>query len=222
MAVLRADSPLSSRQRHVNKAVLVALPTCGIALGLESARETARISSGYLASYYYASTFSISVIAVLFGLLMLIYRRTRRFGGGLIAAGILTYAVFIGGMFVLWRTDHVAWRHEEMISFGPDQKASVVVYFRNGISGREVEDFDLFVLQAPSTQHQGRDFPAFVQTYLSLGQASGHEGIALVFRNNAPAEKVSAYLQTIKTDKRVYKVFLDTVPNSIHIDSEHP
>jgi hypothetical protein len=222
MAILHADEPLSSFQRNTNKAALVALPVLGIALGLEGARETARISSGYLASSGYAITFFISVLAFLLGLLMLIYWRTRWFGGGLIAAGILSYAVFIGGMSVLWKTDHVAWRHEKMISVGLDQKASVIVYFRNGITGREVEDFDLFVLQALSTQHEGRDFPPFVQTYLRLAQANGHEGIALFFRNNAPPDKVSAYQETIKADNRVYKVFLNTVPSSIHFDSAHP
>ncbi len=225
MAVLRPDRPLSSRQGLVNKCALLTSASIGIALGLEGARECAAITSAYLADYNYASTFVIAIALSMLGLPLLIYWRTRWLGGGLIAAGILSYAMFYGGMAVLLKEDRVAWRHERMISFGPDQKASAVIYFRNGTTGQQVEDFNLSVLMGPALpRHEGRDYPAFVSSYFRLTpmQANGHEGIALNFFNNAPVDEVNAYLATIKVDTRVETVFLGTAPNSIHAESDHP
>jgi hypothetical protein len=225
MALLRSNQPLSSLQRRVNKGALPLSALVGSALGWREAKECAAITSAYLADYNYAITFFIAIALSMLGLALLIYWRTRWLGGGLIAAGILSYAVFYGGMAVLLKEDRVAWRHEQMISFGPDQKASAVIYFRKGITDRQVEDFNLSVLMGPALpRHDGRDYPAFVHTYLRLlpSQANGHEAIALTFFDDAPTDKVNAYLATIKADRRVETVILNTSPNSIHADSEHP
>jgi hypothetical protein len=218
MAVLRPDTPLSLGQRRLNKVVLLISVLIGIGLGLEWARECAAIPSAYLADYDYAISYSIAITLSILGLILLIYWRTRWFGAGCIAVGILSYTMFLGGMAVLTKEDRVAWRHEQMISFGPDQKSSVVIYFRKGITNQQVEDFHSAVLEVPTRQSPGHGLPAFVQTYFRLRpmQANGHEGIALNFLGNTSAEKVSAYLTAIKADPRVEKVFLDTSPNSIH------
>ncbi len=207
----------------MNKAVLLVSVLIGIAFGVEQARECAAISSAYLADYSYAISFSILTGLSILGLLLLVYWRTRWFGAGFIAVGILSYVTFLSGMAVLTREDRVAWRHEKMISFGPDQKASVVIYFRKGVTDQEVEDFKSAVLEGPTQQNPGHGLPAFVQTYLRLApmQANGHEGIALIFFDNASADKAGAYLNAIKADRRVETVFLNTSPNSIHADPEH-
>lgn len=218
MSVLRSDTPLSSFQRRANKLILPILAFVGIALGLKSARECAAVSSAYLADYDYAIALYVSLAVVSLGLILLIYWRTRWVGSGLIAAGVLSYVVFLGAMAFLLKTDRVAWLHEKMISFGPDHKASLVIHFRYGVNAAEVEEFESSVLQVPSTRHEGRDFPPFVQSYFRLApiQANGHEGIALNFFDNAPSQEVNAYLAAIKNDKRVDSVYLDTSPNSIH------
>ena len=154
--------------------------------------------------------------------MLLIYWRTRWFGIGFIAVGIFSYVMFLGGMALLTKEDHVAWRHEKMVSFGPDKKASAVIYFRKGITSQQVEVFNSTVLEVPTSQSPGHGHPAFVQTYLRLAQANGHEGIALTFFDNASADKVNAYLTTIRADSRVEKVFLNTSPSSIRTDLELP
>jgi hypothetical protein len=223
MGVLRPDRPLSPRQRRLNRVVLLVSALIGVALGVDWARECAAIPSAYLADYSYAISFYISIYLSVFGLLLLIYWRTRWFGAGFIAVGILSYVAFLSGMAVLTREDRVAWRHEQMISFGPDQKASVVIYFRKEVTGQEVEDFKSAVLEVPTRQSPGHGLPAFVQTYFRLApmQANGHEGIALTFFDNASADKAGEYMNAIKADRRVETVFLNTSPNSIHANSEH-
>jgi hypothetical protein len=222
MGVLRPDKPLSPRQLRLNKVFLLISVLIGIALGVEWARECAAIQSAYLASYDYATSFFFTISLSILGLMLLIHWRTRWFGAGFIAVGILSYIMFLGGMAVLAKEDRVAWRHEKMISFGPDQKASVVIYFRKGITNQQVEDFNSTVLEVPTPQSPGHGHPAFVQTYLRLARTNGHEGIALTFFDNTSPDKVNAYLTAIRADSRVEKVFLNTSPNSIHTDSEHP
>ena len=225
MGVFRPNSPLSLRQRRVNKAVLLVSVLLGVAFGVVQARECAAISSAYLGDYNYAISFSISTSLTILGLLLLVHWRTRWFGAGFIAVGVLSYVTFLSGMAVLTKEDRVAWRHEQMISFGPDQKASAVIYFRKAITSEQVEDFNSSVLMGPAMpRHAGRDYPPFVQSYFRLApiQANGHEGIALTFFANAPTEKVNAYLSVIKEDMRVESMFLNVAPNSVHPNSSHP
>jgi hypothetical protein len=224
MTLLRSNQPLSPSQKRVNRVVPLLSALVGVAFGLWVAKDCAAITSGYLASYSYLSALSISAALCVLGLLMLIYWRTRWVGAGLIAAGILSYATFYAGMAVLLKEDGVAWQHEQMVSFGPDQKASAVIYFRKEITDRQVEDFNSTVLMSPALPgRNGRYYPTFVSEYLRLipDQANGHWAIALNFRNNAPPDKVKTYLEAIQADSRVENVFLDTSPNSIHADSKH-
>jgi len=225
MALLRSNQPLSPFQRRVNTGGPLLSALVGIALGLWVAKDCAATTSGYLAGYDYGIAFFIAVALCMLGLPLLIYWRTRWLGGGLIAAGILSYATFYDGMAVLLKEDLVAWRHEQMVSIGPDQKASAVIYFRKEITQQQVEDFRSTVLMGPALRgRDGRDYPTFVSMYLRLipSQANGHWAIALTFLDNAPPDKVEAYLATIKADSRVETVFLNTSPNSIHADSKHP
>jgi len=210
------------RHRRANHVILLVSILIGVALGVEQARECAAVSATYLADYSFAISFSIFTTLSILGLPLLVYWRTRWLGAGFIAVGMLSYVIFLSGMAVLTKEDRVAWRHEKMISFGPDQKASVLIYFRKGITSQQVEDFNSTVLEVPTTQRPGHGHPPFVQTYLRLSQSNGHEGIALTFFDNAAADKVDAYLTAIRADQRVENVFLNTSPNSIHFDSEHP
>lgn len=224
MGLLHSSQPLSVLQRRVNRFALPILALAGIALGLQVARECAATSSSYIASYDYAGTWYVAFLFCVLGLLLTVYWRTRWIGGGLIAAGVLSCAVFYGGMTILLKLDRVAWVHEKMISVGgADQKASVVIYFRKGITNEQVEDFNSSILMGPAEpRHAGRDYPAFVQTYSSMIPSSGHKVVALTFFNNAPADKAKAYLASIQGDSRVDKVFLNVSPDSIKTDPDLP
>ncbi len=201
MAILFSDQPLSSVQRRVNWGALALLGLSGVAIGWRAARECALIASGYAADYDYAIIFFLAIALCMLGLPLLIYWRTRWIGSGLIAAGFLAYVAFFSGMAVLSKEDRVAWRHEKMISIGPDQKASVVIYFHKEVTDRQVEDFESSVLMEPAMPtHDGRDFPPFVRQYLRLfpRQANGHNAVALTFLDNAPPDRVGRIWQRLR------------------------
>jgi len=225
MPLLSPNQPPSTRQRRINWAALLFFSLAGVALGLWDAHETASITSGYVADYAFAGAFFLGIFMCLSGLLLLIYWRTRWFGWGLVAAGILSYLFFWGGIAILTKFDRVAWRHDQEVRFGPDQKSSVVIYFRKQVTDQQIEDFNHSVLELPQVpQHEGRGYPDFVSEYLRLtpSQANGYDAVALTFFDKNRADKVNAYLETIRADSRVKKVFLDTAPDAIHIDSKHP
>ncbi len=226
MSLLHSNRPLSGLQQRVNRTALSLLALAGVALGWWEAKECAAIYYGYAAGYSFGIAVFLAVSLSTLGLLLTIYWRTRWFGCGLIAAGILSCAVFYGGIYVLLKQDRVAWQHEPpMVSIGPDAEASAVIYFRAGISSPQVEDFNSSVLMLPAKpSDNGRAYPPFVQEYLRLipSQANGHEAIALTFFKNAPADKTTAYLTIIKADSRVEKVFLNMSPDSIKPDSNPP
>jgi hypothetical protein len=200
----------------MNKSALLLSVLAGIAFGWWEAKEFAAISYGYAAGYSFAATWLFAVSFGVLGLLLAVYWRTRWFGYGLILVGILSCAVFYGGIYMLLKQDRVAWRHEPPeVSVGPEVKASAVIYFRKGITGQQVESFNSSVLMMSAIpQHD----------YLRLlpSQANGHEGIAITFLANAPADKVTAALATIKADNRVENVYLNIAPDSIRADSNPP
>jgi hypothetical protein len=225
MPLLSSGKPVSHLQRRANWSVLILCIVLGVALGWWNAKDCAATYSGYLASYSYVFASAALIGLCVIGLLLLIYWRTRWLGFGLIAAGILSCAMFYGGMKVLLREDRVAWVHEQMVRRDLDTKASAVIYFRIGTTPQEREDFDSLVLQEPAApRHAGRDYPAFVQLYWALGpdQANGHDAVALTFFGNAPVGQVNAYLAKIRADSRVERIFLEAAPSSIHIESQKP
>ena len=220
MPVLRPDSPPSVTQRRVDRIALVLLSCSGIVFGVLQARNSAGIAFGYLAGYAYVAAVSLALLLAVIGLLLAIHWRTRWVGIGLIAAGLLSCVAFFASMAVLLKLDRVAWRHERLVFFGPNQKASLVIYFRQEVTEKQVEDFRSSVL-AESSKTPSK-FPTFVSAYLRLTpqQANGHWGVALTFRDAAPHDPLQSYVEKVKLDPRVAAVFVDIAPASIHATSE--
>ncbi len=80
-----------------------------------------------------------------------------------------------------------------------------MVYFRKGVSRRQVREFYSSVLFSSA---ESRQFPALVResSHFRASDFNGHETIVLYFFQKSLADKVDAYLATIKADKRVEKV----------------
>jgi hypothetical protein len=219
MPLLKSAQPLSSTQRKVDKISLIALTFLGILLGLWEAYTCASIRFGYAAAYSFGGAWVFAILFCAMALPLLIYWRSRWSGIGFAAMGLLSCATFYGGIGILLKADRVAWRHElPLVQIGPDQHASVVVYFRKGITDKEIEDFNSSTLQEPAqSRHPGRDYPPFVSEYLRLlpSQANGYEAIALSFFDESRSDQTNAFIDRIKSDRRVLKVFQNQSPSSI-------
>jgi hypothetical protein len=151
----------------------------------------------------------------------MIYWRTRTTGIALLCTGVATYLVFLGCIEVLKKFDKVAWVHEPpMQSFGPDQQASLIIYYRPGTTDREIEDFVEHKLEGyPSKVHDGTGLPEFVAEYMRLdpSQANGFDGSALTFRPGAHGAAVDSFVAMVQADPRVARIFRDTPPDAIHL-----
>ena len=194
----------------MNRIAVYVLAAVGIALGMWQARECAAIRFGYEATYAYAAAAFGAIALVGIGLLLLVYWRTRGIGVGLVAAGLLSCATFYGGMEVLLRLNRVAWRHEPPpVAIGPDQKASLVVYFRRGTTDEQIEEFRSSMLTGTTRPSE----------YLRLlpSQANGHEGVALTFSMDTHSEQFSRYVEKIEHDDRVEKVYRGMAPTAIQL-----
>jgi hypothetical protein len=221
MPVFQASAPLThaqKRRRWIAAGVIV-VATVGFAVW--AAIDCARIAFGYVASYSFATVFMLSCILAVAGALLMIYWRTRSTGAALFGAAVVMYLVFLGCIETLKKFDKVAWQHEPpMRSFGPDQQASMVIYYRPGTNDKQIEDFVEHKLENyPSKVHDGKDFPEFVTEYMALSpsQANGFEGSALTFKPDTNGVALDNFISMVQSDPRVALVFRDVVPNEIHL-----
>ncbi|MES2392187.1 MAG: hypothetical protein V4555_11140 [Acidobacteriota bacterium] len=223
MPVFEPPEPLSKAQKRWRWIVASIIAAASIAFATWAAVDCAHISSGYAASYSFATVFFLACLIALVGAGLMIYWRTRSTGAALLGSGIAMYLIFLGCIAVLKKLDKVAWQHEPPLqSFGPDRKASLVIYYRPGITDQQIEDFVEHKLENfPSAVHDGTDFPDFVTEYLALlpSQANGFSGSALTFRQDAHGIGVESFVAMVQSDPRVARVFRDTVPTAIHLPS---
>jgi len=101
-----------------------------------------------------------------------------------------------------------------------NQVASVVIYFCPDTTSEQIENFrDTLLEQDARPRHAGKDFPAFVASYLRIApsQAHGHDGVALTFQQSTTQEAITNYMTQIEADPRVAKVFTDIAPTSIRV-----
>lgn len=215
MSLISPSNPGIPARRHFNQAVVIGLSLSGIALGAWLAKVCASIAFGYAAGYGFVAAIFYSVVLCVGGLFLLIFWRTRKFGIGLVLAGVFCCATFYGGIFLLIRLDRVAWRHEPApVAIGPDQKATLVVYFRPGTTSTEIERFASQVSDA--SEH------AIFRGYMRLlpSQANGHDAVALSLSEHASPEQVARYIEELERDSRVEKVYRDIAPNAIRRAAE--
>ena len=157
------------------------------------------------------------------GILLCIYWRTRALGFSLVVCGVLSYGVFLGGRAYFVQHGAVAAGHTaSMGGFAPEQKFSLVIYFRQGTTAQQVEEFTQTVLKNPGQpMHPEAEYPWFVTDHVSLApeQANGFDGIAINFRGNAPGAEADSYVAKIRSEQCVENVFTDVAPLSIRMKS---
>jgi hypothetical protein len=221
MPVFEAVEPLTQAQKRRRWIIASVIVAAGIGFAIWTAIDTAHIAFGYVASYSFAMIFMLSCLLGVIGISLMIYWRTRSTGAALFCTGIAMYLLFLGCIGILKKFDKVAWEHEPpKVSFGPDQPASLVIYYRAGTTEQQIEDFVEHKLENyPSKVHDGTDFPDFVTEYLGLlpSQANGFSGSALTFGPDARRDTVESFVAMVQADPRVARVFRDTPPEAIHL-----
>jgi hypothetical protein len=221
MAIFQADGPASRGQKLFNRiAVAGALAGC-CALGLREGYTGAQMVGDAAGRSQIAALLAAMAIG-LGGLLLGIYWRTRALGFSLVVCGVLSYGVFLGARSYCARHGAVAAGPAAGPgSFAPDQKYSLVIYFRQGATAQQIEDFTQTVLKNPGQpMHPEAEYPWFVTDHISLkpNPSNRFNGVAVNFRSNAPGPESDSYVAKIRSDLRVEKVFADAAPESIRME----
>jgi len=222
ISILKGPATRSSSERRRNRWLIILFSAMGIVLGCWQAHAISKIRFSYIAGYSHAIAFILAAYLIVLGLPFLIYWRTRWVGFGLLLAGALSLVFYLGGLEISLRLNRVAWQHEPVHLLGTAQKASAVIYFCADTTVQQIDDFHREVLEVPNPSYGDRRFPVYLSSYLRLApsQANGYQGVALRFNQGTAPDQIKNYVARIDSDPRVLHVFIDAVPDLIHVDRE--
>ena len=221
MPIFKAPAPFTRAQKLRRRIEASVIVIAGLGFAVGAAIDCSHVTFGYVASYSFAMIFMLGLVLAFIGLLLMIYGRTRSMGIALFSTGVTVYLVFLGSIGILKKFDKAAWEHEPpMHAIGPNQEASLIIYYRPGTTDRQIQDFVEHKLENyPSKMHDGTDFPDFVTEYLALipPQANGFDGSALTFKPGVRGTAVDSFVTMVQSDSRVGRIFRDTPPDAIHL-----
>ena len=103
-----------------------------------------------------------------------------------------------------------------MRPIGPDVKADLIIYFKLGVTEKQVDTFWHEVLSRPRPDGRGEDSRDGVASVMRLFRAvQGHEGISLSFFPSATQAQRDELEREVKSSPIVYKVLKNTAPINV-------
>jgi hypothetical protein len=176
-----------------------------------------RSPAGYVAVYTVAEMWLVCVVTVLFALVLLVFRKTRRSGTVALIGGLILPCLFILGVRVSEFAGWVLWANERMVPIGPDVVANEVAYFNAGATLEQINDFHDLTLMEPRPDGRGRDFKPGIVSYLGLvpSQAHGHDGFAIELSPSMPQESRDQLQRALEQSPLVFRVYHDIAPTDI-------
>jgi ketosteroid isomerase-like protein len=109
------------------------------------------------------------------------------------------------------------YQKEEIVHFGPEVKASLVIVFKSDVTDNQVEDFRRDVLQVLSSDESERNYLSGIREYLRSLPIEKHEAVAITFHKDITNEQRSAIIDRVKSSPLVLKVFEDIAPASVKL-----
>ena len=107
-------------------------------------------------------------------------------------------------------------RHEQpMRPIGPEVKASLVIYFKSGVTNEQVNTFWEEVLSRPDPSGKGYYHRNGVGDIGRIAPVQGHEGISMSFFPDATKEEREEVIHDITSSPIVYKVLRDIAPADV-------
>jgi hypothetical protein len=99
---------------------------------------------------------------------------------------------------------------------GPHVKASLVIYFKQGVTDDQIEKFWHEVLSKPDPQGRGYYHRSGVGEISRIYPAlQGHEGISLLFFPDATNDEREEVQRDIRSSPLVYKVLENVIPADV-------
>jgi hypothetical protein len=98
-------------------------------------------------------------------------------------------------------------------AFGPNEKASLAIYFNIGTTNADVENFNEKVLFEPSSSGVGSGLKPGLCLYSVLPTSEGHLAISVNYCANATADQKSSLEKAITASPNVFRVLHDIIPS---------
>jgi hypothetical protein len=163
---------------------------------------------GYAAGYAIGGAFSLCGLAIILGLAFLVFPQTRNVGVATLISGVLLPCVFFEGIHVSESKGWISWANEpKQVVFGPDVRASEVVYYNLGVTEAQMENFERgFFDSNPYATY-------FVR--LSSLQAHGHDGFAIGLSPSLSKARREQIRSELVRSPLIFQVYHDVVPKDI-------
>jgi ketosteroid isomerase-like protein len=110
------------------------------------------------------------------------------------------------------------YQKEEIVHFGPEVKASLVIVFKPDVTNDQVEDFRRNVLQVLSSDEGERNYLSGIREYLRSLPIEKHEAVAITFHKDITIDQRTAIIDRVKSSPLVFKVFEDIAPASVKLN----
>jgi len=195
----------------------VALASVG--LGFTGAKILANETIGYVAGYTWFGLMVIGVPLVLslfvIGAILNFFSRTRWFVALAIMASLLIAPSAFTSFKILDAFGQVRYKHEQMISIGPEVQASLVIYFKHGTTHYQIEDFWQNVLSYPDPRGRGHAHREGIRGISREDAVEGHEGVAITFFGTATEAEREQLKRAIGDSPIVYKVLENVAPADV-------
>jgi len=199
------------------RALICVVPALAISLGVFLVNSFNREPSGYVAVYDAVAMWMLSLLVLLMGTVLLIFRRTRFSGWVVAAAAFLVPIVFFVGVKASVAAGLNRWLNAPLVHFGPDVRSSLVVYYKVGISETEISDFQDVQLHQARPDGRGKDFKPGIRAFLRLipDQAHGHNGFALDLDSEMRPDQRESLISSLSSSPLVFKLYREVAPNAI-------
>jgi hypothetical protein len=197
--------------------VFAGVALASVAAGFTGAKILANETIGYLAGFTWFGLMVIAVPLVLtllvLGAVLSFISRTRWLGVLCIMSAVLIVGSSVASFKILDAFGEVRYKHEQMVSIGPDVRHDLVIFFKVDSTHDEIESFWTEVLSYPT--QGGHWHRPGVGRVLRSQAVEGHESVAVAFFPNATNAEREDVKSRIYSSPIVYKVIENVVPQDI-------
>jgi hypothetical protein len=175
------------------------------------------VPSGYVAVYPVLAMWLLTLFMALFAAIFLMIPHTRFLGWVLAFAVISIPCLFFFGVKVSEMAGLNRWIKAPLIRFGPDARASLVVYYQFGATKAQIDEFEDTKLFQARNENRGRDLRWGIREFSRLAPtyAHGHDGFSLVLDPAMGYAQRESLVSVLKDSPLVFRVYRDIVPLAI-------
>ena len=178
--------------------------------GVVALNETRR--PGYVVPYTIVGVLFLAGVLLAVGTLLLLSRRTRRYGS---CVWLATVAAVLAFYITLVVANKAGVWDDPMVRFGPEVEANIVIVFTESATDDQISDFVATVLSTPHAGG-GHEHRPGLGSLLKV-RVGAHDGYAIRFVADATPEQVATITRLISRSPVVWRVYRNVAPENIKL-----